>query len=212
MLAKFENGYFLEVLHNVKDNEYNYKVYNEEYSLEDTRWTEYRNIEMYYPMNEIDYILEFCEPDDLEGKYELLKQETMDEYLEEFLKEDPNGEWILERQGTDNDDIRYYRTEEAAKTTMLREAEEKEEDVENVDLDDEYCVARGEEYFQCWKVYKKEIFETEKEKLFNKIKMEFNRIDTGISQYAWELQDTYVIRYHVEKLETLVEKLKEMVN
>lgn len=80
MLAKFENGYFLEVLHNVEDNEYVYSVYDEDGDEIDYGWTEYRNIEMYFPRNEIDYILKFCEPCDLYGKYKLISVETMENY------------------------------------------------------------------------------------------------------------------------------------
>jgi hypothetical protein len=210
MLAKFENGYFLEVKHDEEDNEYKFTVYDEECDWCDCGWTEYRNIEFYYPMNLIDYIIAFCTPDGVNGKYEILEQKSMDEY-EELFKEDPNGDWVLERQGTDYEDIRYYKIEEAARKVMLEEAEEIAENEENSDLDDDYCEVSGEEYYQTWKIYKREIFETEKEKLFDKIDKEFARVDIGISQYAWELQSTYVIRKHVDKLERLIEKLKEMM-
>ena len=209
MLAKFENGYFLETKHDEEENEYKFTVYNEEGYFEDCGWTEYRNIELYYPLNLIDYIITFCSPDCVKGKYEILKERTMDEYLEQF-KEDPNGKWIIERQGTDYEDIRYYKTQEAAKAVMRKETEECE-DGEGKIINDWYCEVNGEEYFQCWKVYDRKTFETEKDKLFDEIDLEFSRIDTGITQYTWELQDTYIIRDHVGKLEKLVEQLKEMV-
>lgn len=82
MLAKFKDGYFLEVV--IEDGEYRYEIYNEERFSEDVGWTEYRSIEMYYPMNEIDYILSFCEPRHINGEYELLKFETMEEYIKSF--------------------------------------------------------------------------------------------------------------------------------
>lgn len=218
MLAKFENGYFLEVITDIdKADEsqsiYSYHIYDEDFTYVDWGWTRYRSIEMYYPMNEIDYILKFCEPDDVNGKYELCPFDTMEEfeaYLKDFLAEDPDGEWILETQGTDDDNIRYFKTIEAARTIMLREVNENENG-ENVDIDDDYCTICGEEYYQSWAVYKRETFDTEKERIFDEIQKEFGRIDVGITQYAWELQDTCVIRYHVEKLEELVEQLKEMM-
>ena len=48
MLAKIENGYFLEVVHNEEDNEYNYSIYTEDMECQDIYggWTEYRSIEM----------------------------------------------------------------------------------------------------------------------------------------------------------------------
>lgn len=213
MLARFENGYFLEVVIENDINgfpQYAYTVYDEDFLGADKYHTEYRSMEMFYPMNEIDYILEFCDPEEVEGEYELLKQKTMEEYEESF-EEDPNGEWCLERQGTDYDDIRCYKTEEAARTIMFKEAEEAAEETENSDIDDDYCEVSGEEYFQCWKLYKKETFKTKKEELFNKIELELGRVHTGISQYAWELQDSWVIGHHVEKVEDLIKQLKEMM-
>ena len=120
MLARFENGYFLEVGIDEEENEYGYSVYDENGDEVDSGHTEYRDLSMYYPMNLIDYILEYCEPYDTNGKYLLLEQESMYDYLEKY-GEDPNGEWILERQGTDYDDVRYFKTEEAAQYKMNRE-------------------------------------------------------------------------------------------
>ena len=73
MLARFENGYYLEVLHNEKENEYNFTVYDAYMFPEHKGWTEYRSIDMYYPMNEIDYILEYCEPDFVDGEYKIFE-------------------------------------------------------------------------------------------------------------------------------------------
>ena len=75
MLAKFACGYFLEVIISQDGTEYLYYVYDEDRDMIDSGWTEYRDIELYYPKNLIDYILEFCEPDDVSGTYELV--ETM---------------------------------------------------------------------------------------------------------------------------------------
>ena len=161
-------------------------------------------------MNEIDYILNYCNPKFVKGKYELLPYETIEEY-EELFEEDPNGEWCLERQGTKYEDIRYYKSEEAARIVMIEEAEEMAESAENSDLDDDYCEVSGYEIFQSWHIYKRKTFNSNKEKLFYDIEKEFERADRGISQYACELQDTWVISKHLEKLEELVEQLKEMM-
>ena len=83
MLARFENGWFLEVIIKQDINgfhQYAFTVYDEDCLEIRKGYTEYRSIEMYYPMNEIDYMLEFCEPYGLEGKYELFEQETMLDY------------------------------------------------------------------------------------------------------------------------------------
>ena len=211
MLAKFENGYFLEVEHD--EEEYNFRVLDAEGFDKAYGYTEYRSIDMYYPMNEIDYILNYCEPRYVEGKYEILKQKTFEEY-EEYLDDleygELDGDWILERQGTDNDDIRYYKTEKDARTVMLKEVEECE-DGDNQSISKYYCTVYGEEYFQSWSIYKNETFETKKDKLLNEIEMEFNRVYVGISQYAYELQDTDVIGSHVAKLKKLFNQLKEMM-
>lgn len=87
MLAEFENGWFLEVVH--EGNEYDYTIYDNELEENDGGCTEYRNMEMFYPMNEIGYILTYCIPEDfseLDGKYEILEYETMEEYLKSLKK------------------------------------------------------------------------------------------------------------------------------
>ena len=82
MTAKFGNGYFLEVGYYEEENEYVYTVLDEEGYQVDCGYTEYRSIEMYYPMNEIDYILAYCKPEYVEGKYEIIPFESVDEYIE----------------------------------------------------------------------------------------------------------------------------------
>lgn len=83
MLARFENGYFLEVTVE-KDcwgfHQYVYRVLDVYGDELDCGHTEYRSMDLYCPMNEIDYILEFCEPDDVEGKYEILEC-TLEEFI-----------------------------------------------------------------------------------------------------------------------------------
>ena len=72
MKALFKNGYVLEVTVNEKENEYNYEVLDEFGNCVDNGYTEYRSIDMYYPMNESDYILKYCEPEGCEGKYDII--------------------------------------------------------------------------------------------------------------------------------------------
>lgn len=225
MLAKFENGYYLEVYEeidkeDINESIYSYHVYDEEFDMVDRGWTEYRSMDMYYPMNLIDYILEYCEPDELDGqkgKYEILDIETMEEhekYFKDFFSveygEHPNGEWALERQGTDHDDIRYYKSKEAAKMVMMKETEEYE-DYENQDINDEYCEISDEEFYQSWAIYKREHFDNKKDELLYEIEMEIGRADTGITQYVYELQDTSVARDHLEKITRLINELKEVI-
>ena len=87
MLAKFENGNLLEVLEDKKENKWEYMVFDSDCDdIEggcdiDGGWTHIINLELYFPMNVVDYILQFCEPSEVFGKYELLEQKTMKEYL-----------------------------------------------------------------------------------------------------------------------------------
>ena len=90
MLAQFENGYSLEV--NViqyydGEKEYEFKVMDDENCFVAQGYTEYRSIELYWPLDEIGYILEFCDSNPgikmLKGnKYEIMKEETFEECLQ----------------------------------------------------------------------------------------------------------------------------------
>ena len=80
MLARFENGYFLEVLLDREDMTYDYEVYDKDRMSVNSGWTEYRSMELHYPMNEIDYICEYCNPSFVKGKYEILPHDTMEDY------------------------------------------------------------------------------------------------------------------------------------
>ena len=217
MLAKFENGYFLEVVHNEEDNNYDFTIYDKNMEYEDDGYTEHRSIDMYYPMNEIDYILEFCEPDYVDGKYELLEFETMEEYekhMKEFLKEYTNGEWLLERKGTEYTDKRKFKTEEAAQRILKMEYEEMLEDYDcpmSEEIEENYAHIGDEEFYQSWTIYKKKTYSSTIEELIDKINMELNRADTGVSQYAFELQDTSVVSDHIYKAQRLLSELKEMI-
>lgn len=215
MLARFENGKYLEVV--VGDdcglNKYFYTVFDEDGDELDSGKTEYSSMELYIPMNEIDYICEFCEPDWIEGKYELIDEdlgETMEDYLD-YLEYGSYGDWCLERQGSDEDDVRKYRTEADARMVMLREVEELEEEYSDSDVDDAFCSVHDEEFYQSWRIYKKPVYTNEKEKLFVEIEQEIERTFVGVSQYAWELQDTSVIEDHVCEIKKLLKQLKEMI-
>ena len=218
MLAKFENGYFLEVVHNEDDNEYNYSVYNEDMEQEDIYggWTEYRSIEMYYPMNEIDYILEFCEPDYVKGKYELLKFETMEDYedyLDDLFYGEPDGDWCLEGQGTYEDNIKYYKTEEDARTAMLMEVNEllKERKYLRMEELQDGCEVCRDEFYQRWSIYKNIETTTEVERIIKEIRRNIHRTYVGIDQYAFELQDTYVASTYLDDIEKLINELEELI-
>ena len=214
MLAKFENGYYLEVVIDREELTYDYHIYDEDMFSVGCGWTGYRSMELYYPMNEIDYICEFCDPDYVEGKYEILPYETMydyDKYIIYLEHGDDDGDWCFERQGTDYDDIRYYKTEEDAKAAMIKEASSEEYEDYEPDIDYPCCEAGGEVYYQKWTVYKKPTYKIETERILNEIQLEIDRTYNGISQYAWELQSTWVATKHLDKLQELVDKLKEMI-
>ena len=210
MLAKFENGNFLEVVIDEKDNEYNYFIYDTYGNEIDLRWTEYRDIEMYYPMNLIDYILEFCEPKEVQGKYELLDFNDIDDYFDSLMEGEPNGKWILERQGSE-DDIRRYSTLETAQLVMNKEYEETYEDYEpcmHEELGDTCASIGSENYYQSWNIYEEKDNLSELENAFNEIELQIYRIYTGVEQYAFELQDTSVITDCVDTLKEMIEELK----
>lgn len=129
-------------------------------------------------------------------------------YLEDS---ENNSNWCVERQGTDYDDIRYYTTEEDAKAAMIDEVNSEEYEDYELDIDDSYCTATGEEYYQKWMIYESPKYKTEIERIFNEIQLEINRTHTGIAQYAYELQDTWVATAHLDNVETLLNKLKELI-
>jgi len=229
MLAKFENGYFLEICEESektdKNNEFDtnecvylYSIYDDDYDFIDSRFTEQRDIELYYPMNLIDYILEFCEPDDLKGmknKYEILEYNTMKEFLKS-IEEDPNGKWILERKGTRKCNIRHYKSEEAARLNALKEIKDfLDDDLDEDELktfnDNGYFEYGCEYRFESWNIYKDEYFDNKKDYLLNEIEKELSRANIGVSQYSHELEDTYVIYNHLEKIEKLLNSLKEVI-
>ena len=84
MLAKFENGNLLEVLIETEkgDELYCYAVWDENGDdIIDNGWTEY--VELYpSSVNWIDYVLDVCEPEGVNGKYELLDFKDIDEYFD----------------------------------------------------------------------------------------------------------------------------------
>ena len=69
MRATFANGYSLEVKHNKSTNEYTYQIYDEENDMVCCGWTAYRDIDLYYPMTLVDYLVYYCHLDLLNGTY-----------------------------------------------------------------------------------------------------------------------------------------------
>ena len=120
--------------------------------------------------------------------------------------------WILERQGSAYYDKREFSSLEKAQEVMESEYEQRIEDgYDQGDCDNDCAFVSDHEYFQAWDIYEKKENLTPIEKAFNEIYLQFNRIDNGVEQYAWELQDTGVITYHIDKLRKMIDELKEMV-
>lgn len=216
MLARFENGYYLEVIINKEELNYDYHIYDEDRWSKDCGWTGYRSMELYHPMNEIDYICEFCDPDFVEGKYEILPYETMEDYEEylDYLEDgDDDGDWCLECQGTDYDDMFLYLNKEDAQAAMIHKATELLEEKQWCDLyqGDDFCEVSGEEYFQRWTVYECDHAYTNKDCILNAMQMNLNRAYIGVDHYACELQDTCVATQYLDELQILLDRLKEMI-
>ena len=223
MLARFENGYYLEVLAEIGEDDpeesiFSYKIYDEYCDYLKGYWTAYRNLELYHPLNMIDYILQFCNPKHLEGKYEILPYEKMDYYemyLDYLEDGDSDGDWCLERQGTDYDDVRYYKTEEDAKAAMEKDVDyfKKVYLFKHYYLTsmDDYCELSGDEYFQRWTVYESPVCKTETEAILNDMQICINRTFIGIDEYACELNGTWVATKHLDNLQKLLNRLKEMI-
>ena len=83
MLARFKNGYFLETIHDSKENEYRYAVYDKNGIIDQSGWTEYRDIELYYPLNNlIEYLIEYCNlQNEMKCEYIILPYETFREMI-----------------------------------------------------------------------------------------------------------------------------------
>lgn len=227
MLVKFEkrfifdvvNECFLEIEIDEKELTYEYTLYDKDGNLKDMETSHCQDIDDM--KDDIWFILNYCYPQKIMNKliyeefdihrYELLPYETMEDYLDYLEHGDDDGDWCLERQGTDYEDIKYYKTEEDAKAAMIKEVSSEDYEDYEPDIDYPCCEASGEEYYQKWTVYKKPTYKTETERILNEIQLEIDRTYNGISQYAWELQDSYVIEKHLTKVEKLVNKLKEMI-
>lgn len=120
--------------------------------------------------------------------------------------------WILERQGTEYNDKREFVSLEEAQEVMENEYEEHIEDgCYQSDCDESCAFVANHEYFQAWNIYEKKENLTPIEKTFNEIYLQLNRIDNGVEQYAWELQDTGVITGYVDYLRKMINELKEMI-
>lgn len=121
--------------------------------------------------------------------------------------------WILERQGTEYNDKRKFNSFEDARKMMIKEHTETVNDdylMEN-EIGDNYATVGDEEYYQSWGIEEEKTFDNSIEQKFYEIKCELNRADTGVSQYAFELMDTNVIRNHLYEVERLIDELKEMI-
>lgn len=122
--------------------------------------------------------------------------------------------WILERQGTEYNDKRKFNSFEDARKMMRKEYKETlggyEYHMEN-SLEDDCATVGDEEYYQSWGIEEEKTFDNSVEQKFYEIKCELGRVDTGVSQYAFELMDTDVIRDHLYEVERLIDELKEMI-
>ena len=120
--------------------------------------------------------------------------------------------YILETQGKETD-IREYPTFKEAQSVMIKEYKEVRGD--SCWMEDgiqcNFATLGDEEFYQSWVIYEEGIFDNPIEEKFNEIQMELNRADTGVSQYAFELMNTDVIRGHLYKVEQLLNELKEMI-
>lgn len=207
MLARFNNDYVLEVVHNMETNEYEFDVYDDEDCHLTCGYTEYRDIELYYPMNLIDYILQFCEPEGVSGDYKILDYKTFSDYEARF---DANGDWIVE----DSDTVleQSFVTLEIAQDYMKRQFNE-----ENYsDCFESYIDERSAYVGKCgsyrgWRIYENKKYGNLEEKLFAEIRRELERANDGITQYAFELNDTDTARSHIYKAEELLGELEKLL-
>jgi hypothetical protein len=216
MLAKFDNGYFLEVLIEKDENgkeELEIVVYDEVGDFVTIDFAEYQDVNACDSTNLIDYALRTSNVGYVKGKYKMLNEETMDDYLAS-CKPDPNGKWVLEAQGTDDEYIKRYLTEEAAQAAMTyayNEVFDEKHPCMACECDENYAFLGDEEFYQSWKVYQEKTSDNPLETQLIAIQMELNRADVGVTQYAYELMDTDVIREHLYKVECLLDELKEMI-
>ena len=121
--------------------------------------------------------------------------------------------WVLERQGKDND-IRKYSLFGNAQYVMNLEYNKIVKGrtfCAYNDLSDNYAEIGDEEYYQAWYIYEEKSFDNPIEAKLNEIQMELDRTDIGVTQYAYELMDTCVIRDHLYEVDKLINELKEMI-
>ena len=223
MLAKFENGNILEVIHKTTDtvmvyecgkyvekeievDELVYTVYDENGDDLYDGWTEYRDLSKYPGLNEIDYIIKYCEPNGVEDEYEFLPYNDIEAYFSPT--ETPDGEWLLERKGAENDIRTYSRFDEAQRVMQ--------QEYLAVEASDMCCfsdnaLVAGEEYYQHWQIDRKEVHSNLIDEKVALLQKELDRAQLGVSQYTYELMDTSVIRDHLDKMETMLEELKELL-
>lgn len=118
--------------------------------------------------------------------------------------------WILERQGTDYNDIREFESLNKAHETMTREFNLKNLD-ENMTYknccENTFEIA-GYEYYQAWSIYEKSE-EIDIAALLKEMELECNRTYIGIKEFCWELDNTSPITVHLDKLQKMINKLSE---
>ena len=207
MLARFNNDYVLEVVHNMETNEYEFDVYDDEDCHLTCGYTEYRDIELYYPMNLIDYIVQFCEPEGISGSYQILDYDSFDSYERRF---DADGDWLVEC--SDTVIVKSFATLEIAQDYVKREFNQLNysESCETC-MEDRYAYVGKCGNYTSWRIYEKKEFTTPEEKLFDEIRKELDRADDGVIQYAFELMDTDTARSHIYKAEELLGELEKLL-
>lgn len=122
--------------------------------------------------------------------------------------------WILERQGTEENDKREFATIEEAQIILKTEYYEVLREFYSPmgeSFDENYAYIADEEYYQSWNIYELIDYGSSILNLLAEIELELDRADTGVDQYAFELTDTDVVRRHIWEVQRLLRQLKEMV-
>ena len=155
MLARFENGNYLEIVIKYDINGFPHYVYTTYemtmdylYDMDDGK-TEYRSMEMYYPMNEFDYICTFCDPYGLEGEYKILEEKTMKEYFNKYRYNfDLDSEETLIKKELHNDQLFVCLADKEYAMFVLANDKMDAEDYA-YDWYCETCFEPG--HWKCWK-------------------------------------------------------------
>ena len=209
MLVRFyENYNLLKVIVDYKENIWRYTVFDRYGDELDDGWTTVVNLELHYPMNEVDYILQFCEPDGVSGEYEILPYAEVENYFSPT--ETPDGEWLLERKGLENDIRTYARLDEAQRVMEQEYLSEETVDERCCFSDNALVAADG--FYQHWQIDQKVTHSNPVDEKIALLQKELDRAQLGVSQYTYELGSTDVIRDHLDKMEVMLEELKELIS